>query len=217
MLDPAGGPPLGAAVAIAPPSLVLTSAHVACAALVTGVPPVRLQRGDGATEANAAILAVSDRFDLAVLGAPEGFLREPAPTAGRMPQMGDPVWAVGPPQLGRAIAAGPVLSPAILVPGMGEGFMARIPALMGYSGGPVVDAEGHLVGLVTAALQEPLAAELVALLTGLDLAGLAFGRGRRVFVLDIAAAQREAHHLLDGASLRPSLPAAQTACAKGYP
>jgi hypothetical protein len=75
---------------------------------------------------------------------------------------------------------------------LGAGFVARLPALMGYSGGPVVDRGGRLVGITTAALDEALGAHLLALLLGgADWAGLAFGDGRRIFVLGLASARAE--------------------------
>ena len=67
---------------------------------------------------------------------------------------------------------------------------------MGFSGGPVVDREGRLVGLVTAAIQEPLGATLAARLTGTDIGGLAFGTARQIFVLGAAEARAEAARLL---------------------
>src|SRR4051794_31722587 len=64
VLDPAGGAPVGGAVAIGPRPL-LTSAHVACDAAAASDGQLRLQQGDGTTEAEAAVLAISDRLDLA--------------------------------------------------------------------------------------------------------------------------------------------------------
>lgn len=200
VLHPAGGLPHGGAVAIGPRHL-LTSGHVARNA--AAVDRVRLQRGDGAAETAAVVVAYSDRLDLAVIEAPEGFAR-PAPAALAPPRAGDPIWAVGPHRLGRALAAGRVAGAAAVMPGLGEGFTARMPALMGFSGGPVVDREGRLAGLTTAALGETRAAQLAALLAGVDVAGLAFGEGRRIFVLGADAALAEARRLLlDGGMASP--------------
>jgi hypothetical protein len=68
-------------------------------------------------------------------------------------------------------------------------------ALIGYSGGPVVDGEGRVLGLVTA-LPRPGAAPVMALLTGLDLDGLVRGGTREIFVLSIGALREEADLLL---------------------
>jgi S1-C subfamily serine protease len=211
VLDPAGGAPVGGAVAIGPRH-VLTSAHVACGAAAASDGQIRLQQGDGATEAEAAVLAVSDRLDLAVLVMPEGFLAAPPQAAAMLPRAGDPVWAVGPHRLGRAVAMGSVTR---LLPGSGQGFVARLPALMGYSGGPVVDREGRLVGIVTAAMQETLAAELAARLTGVDIGGLAFGAERRVFILSADAVLAEAQRLLAGDAPHPSASAWRAGCRPG--
>jgi hypothetical protein len=202
VLDPAGGAPLGAAVAFAP-RRALTSAHVARAAAAPTAADasgghVRLQLGDGTTEIVATVLAVSDRIDLALLALPDGSLA-PAPAARAAPAAGEPVWAVGPHRLGRAVAAGSVVRPAAAVEGLGAGFVARLPALMGYSGGPVVDRGGRLVGITTAALDEAVGAHLLALLLGgADWAGLAFGDGRRIFVLGLASARAELGRLGHG-------------------
>jgi S1-C subfamily serine protease len=70
-----------------------------------------------------------------------------------------------------------------------------MPALLGYSGGPAVDGEGRLVGVVTA-LTQPGAAPLLAALSGLDLDGLVRGSaGREVFLLSAEAVLREAARL----------------------
>jgi S1-C subfamily serine protease len=214
VLDPAGGPPFGAAVAVAP-LRALTSAHVARAAAAGARGRVRLQRGDGATEAVAAVLAVSDRSDLALLALPEGFLA-PAAAAAAPPEVGDPVWAVGPHRLGRAVAAGRVLwtTSAAAPAGGGAGFVARLPALMGYSGGPVVDRGGRLAGITTTALDEAVGAQLLALLAGADLAGLAFGDGRRIFVIGAGAAWAEAGRLAAGAPSAPGPAAPEAAGAR---
>jgi hypothetical protein len=70
-----------------------------------------------------------------------------------------------------------------------------MPALLGYSGGPAVDGQGRLVGLVTA-LPQPGAAPLLAALSGVDLDGLARGRaGREVFLLGAPAVIAEVRRL----------------------
>jgi hypothetical protein len=65
---------------------------------------------------------------------------------------------------------------------------------MGYSGGPVVDSSGTLMGL-TSAMPGGGGASLLAFLTGADLDGLA-GADRQVFVLSIQRASAEAMRLL---------------------
>ena len=184
------GVPLGSAVAAAP-GLLLTSAHVVPA----GVDHLAFTRGDGAARGQAWLAARSERMDLALLAVPPG-LFAPVPLAAAPPEAGQRLWAVGAPAAGPALAEGAVLRPTTWLPGHGPGFTARLPALLGYSGGPAVDAQGRLVGLVTA-VPQPGAAPLLAALSGVDLDGLARGAaGREVFLLGAAEAMAEARRLL---------------------
>ncbi len=183
------GAPLGSAVAVAPGRL-LTSAHL----LPDGVAVVEARRGDGVGRAPARVLARSAVMDLAVLAVPEGVF-EPVPVARQAPVAGQRLWALGAPSAGPAMAVGVVTRPSAVMPGRGEGFTARIGALMGYSGGPALDAEGRLQGLVTA-LPGAGGATALAALTGMDLDGIARGvEGREVFFLSIAAALVESERI----------------------
>ena len=184
----AHGLPLGSAVAVAPGRL-LTSAHL----LPEGVDRVSARRGDGLAPVEAVVLARSAAMDLAVLSVPPGIFA-PVPV-GAPPPIGDRVWALGAPNAGPAMAAGVVTMPLVAMPGRGQGFVARIGALMGYSGGPALDAEGRLLGLVTA-LPGGGGAVLLASLTGIDLDGIARGSsGREVFFLSIAEAMIESERI----------------------
>jgi hypothetical protein len=58
----------------------------------------------------------------------------------------------------------------------------------------VVDRAGQVMGLTTA-LPEPGGAPVLAMLTGVDLAGLAERERRQVFVLDIREAMAEARRM----------------------
>jgi S1-C subfamily serine protease len=167
---------------------VLTCAHV-----LPGGCDILLRRGLDGAEIRAQAIRRSRRMDLAVLRVPEGFL-QPPPRATCAPQAGEPVWAAGAPGLGNPVAQGVVEAPDAEMPGFGRGFTARMPALMGYSGGPVVDASGMLMGL-TSALPGGGGAGILAFLTGADLDGLA-RRDRQVFVLSIQRASAEARQLL---------------------
>ncbi|MDJ0386499.1 serine protease [Roseomonas sp. E05] len=171
---------------------VLTCAHV----LEAGAPSIRLRRADGA-ETAASLVARSGRMDLAVLRVAAGFLA-PAERAEAPPRRGELVWAAGAPSIGSPIAQGHVEAPDAEMPGFGRGFTARMPALMGYSGGPVVDEDGQLLGL-TAALPQPGAAGALAFLLGADIDGLAQS-DRQVFVLSIRRAEAEARRLLGAAA-----------------
>ncbi|MFN3450038.1 MAG: trypsin-like peptidase domain-containing protein [Roseococcus sp.] len=184
----AHGVPVGAAVAVGEGRL-LTNAHV----LRQAGGELRLRRGDDGESAPARVVAVSPRLDLAVLEAPPGFLRPAALAEGGV-RSGQPVWALGPHGLGRAMAAGRVAQPEVVLRRFGPGYTAGLGALMGFSGGPVVDESGRVTGLTTA-LPEPGAAPALAMLTGVDLAGLMDGNRRQVFVLSIRAAMEEAARL----------------------
>ncbi|WP_137177761.1 serine protease [Roseomonas sp. AR75] len=179
----ATGMPLGSAVAIAPDRL-LTNAHV----IPAGVQDLSFRRGDGAASGPARLLARSDRMDLAVLEVPAVFA--PAPPAEAPPAETSPLWAAGSPAAGPAVVAGHVTRTGTVLPGHGPGFTARIGALLGYSGGPALDGQGRLLGLVTA-VPQPGAAPLLAALSGMDLDGLARG-DREVFLLGIEEALTEA-------------------------
>ncbi len=172
----ANGVPTGAAVAVAP-GVAVTNAHVVRA----GNRPLSLRAADG-TEIEVRGGRALPRRDLALLDIPPGALR-PARRATRDPRAGERLWAVGPEGLGRAIATGPVLRASLVLPGYGHGFTARLGALMGFSGGPVVNREGEVAGLTTALLNGGNAG-LLAGLVGADLDGLA-RPGREVFVLSL--------------------------------
>jgi S1-C subfamily serine protease len=169
---------VGAGVAISD-GVVLTNAHV----VRQGGSRLTLRSADGLREAPADIISIDQRQDFALLQVRQGFL-EPAPVAARRPQRGEAVWALGPEGLGRAVAMGPVTRSDATLPGFGRGFTARLGALMGFSGGPVVNQGGEVIGLTTARLGTS-GAGLLGSLTGIDVAGLANSMGREVFILHL--------------------------------
>jgi S1-C subfamily serine protease len=175
LLPEEAGAPLGSAVGVAP-GIAATAAHTLGEAR-----HFRLARGDGAPPAPARLIARVPEADLAFLATDPGLLA-PLPFAPHPAEAGQRVWAVGAPRLGPGLAQGEVALPNALLPGYGLGFTAKIGALMGYSGGPVLDSEGRLLGL-TSALTRPGPALALASLSGADLDGLARGASREVFVL----------------------------------
>lgn len=173
----ADGTLLGTATAVAP-DLLVTNAHVLGQAL-----SVQLARGDGRANVAATVARRIAGADLVLLRAEGPVFAAPA-CLGAPPAAGEAVWTVGAPRIGPAVAAGRVARVSARVEGFGTGFTARMPALMGHSGGPVVDRDGCLVGITTA-LVSPGVGALLGALVGVDLAGLADGQEREVFALGL--------------------------------
>jgi S1-C subfamily serine protease len=175
--------------------LALTNAHVVRPAgpgdevtLMLGGP------GDG-RRARARILAVSARMDLAVLAVAPGLLPV-APVADAPAGRGSAVRAAGV----VAGAGGPgarmeldgrIDSGAMLVAAFGPGVIATMPGIRrGFSGGPVFDGAGRLVGMVAALRPDPGAP------------GGAGGAGREAFILTADAIRAEAARLVGAISAR---------------
>lgn len=190
-----GAPPvfggLGSAVAI-DARHVLTNSHVMRLAGMA-VERATLVRDDG-RKAEGTLVGRSEAMDLAVLRVPEGFLA-PARAAIAGPLPAQPVWAAGTTTVGPGLAKGWVMEHDAAIDGLGQGFIARMGALMGYSGGPVVGPDGAVLGLTTA-LVSPGPAPLLGMLTGVDVDGLLDTEGREVFVLGIGPAIEEARRLI---------------------
>jgi S1-C subfamily serine protease len=134
----------------------------------------------------ARIAAVSDRFDLAVLVAAEALGDTPA--LGQRPYVGAAVAARDP---GGARVEGRVVAHPWRE-AWGPALFVRLPARFGFSGGPLLDASGGVVGLVTAAVN-PTADEIVALRAH---GGMRDRDMPVVLVLPIAPALAEAERLL---------------------
>ncbi len=189
----ANGASVGAAVALrclpCGGEVLVTNAHV----LRQAGSYLAVRRGDGGEAVPAEIIAISPRMDLAVLRAPAGFV-VPASLTPAVLERGARVWAMGPQGLGRALAQGQVARPSLRMHDFGPGFTARMGALMGFSGGPVVDRSGRLLGLTTA-LTSPGMAPVMAALTGVDIDGIFHGDQREVFVLSAQAITEEMHRI----------------------
>jgi S1-C subfamily serine protease len=134
-------------------NVAVTNRHVV-EGLVPGDAVIVSASGGGRAQTTARVIAISARMDLALLRVPPGFLR--AAPAGRPAKEGALVVAAGiDASSGRPGARlevdGVVLAPHARIPAFGPGLVAALPgARPGFSGGPLVDGEGRLVGMVTA-------------------------------------------------------------------
>lgn len=160
VLDPASARLLGSGTVIAE-RLVVTSRHVVEPALRRDS-GLALARVHGDAHIDARVLGLSSRLDLAVLDTARPLPVRAVRATARAP-ISAPVTAQAPNGAtlrGRVedFRWSPLWGPATFV---------RLPVAFGSSGGPVVDRDGHLIGVVTAAIN-PSARHLAALATGAD-------------------------------------------------
>lgn len=129
--------------------------------LVAGLAPgdsVLVRRGDaGGPTAEATLLAVSRELDLALLLAPDDLPVSLPPPDATAVAYAAVVAAGSAPARDPAIGARPrrvngvSTGETVRVPGMGHGLIARLPGIaLGFSGGPVLDEHGRLVGMIVA-------------------------------------------------------------------
>jgi len=131
---------------VAGDGVVLTAAHV--------VGDAGLVRVDiGPRVATGEVLGrFADGRDVAVIGIDTGSSAEPVP--GTLPPLGRPVTMIGLPAGGpRTVSVGARVEP---LPSTAEAVHGRLigvasPSGRGFSGGPAVDADGGLIGMVVAA------------------------------------------------------------------
>ncbi|MDR7554494.1 MAG: trypsin-like peptidase domain-containing protein [Armatimonadota bacterium] len=138
---------IGTGFAIAREGLLLTAAHVARRAeeVTVEFPDGRLLR--------ATLKGYDARRDLALLA-----VRPPAPlptleVVGGPVRAGEPVVVIGAPR-GRAgvMTTGEVTAPRVSLPGLARDILVRVSASVapGNSGGPVLNRQGQVIGLVIA-------------------------------------------------------------------
>lgn len=195
------GGTIGSAFALAD-GLAVTNAHVV-RGLAPGA-PVKLQASGGrGGRVVARLVATSARMDLAVLAVPSGFL--PAVAASDAPRRtGVAVVAAGVDASGarrdlpRMELRGTVIAPSRHVPAYGPGLVARVPGVRpGFSGGPLLDASGRLVGMVTAIRPGPsrdVTRSVAA--SGFTPRGAAPRQAEEAYVLGAAELRAEVRRLL---------------------
>ena len=145
-----------------------------------------------ARRVEAEILAVSRHMDLALLRVPPGFLPvapgfdAPLTRGGSLRAAGVIAEATGPGP--RLELDGAIASEVFTLPPYGPGLVARMPGIRrGFSGGPVFDPDGRLVGMIAALRPAPGGAVSA---TGAPLTGV------EAFVLAAPALRAEAARLL---------------------
>jgi S1-C subfamily serine protease len=145
---------VGSAFVIAE-GFAVTNAHV-----VSGLRPggrVELvASGSGQARGVGRLVAISSRMDLAVLAVPAGFAPHvaatDAPRIAGLAVIAAGIDAGGSQRgLPRFEVSGRVLNPRNDSTGFGPGLVARLPGVRpGFSGGPVFDRAGRLVGMIAA-------------------------------------------------------------------
>ncbi len=140
----------GSGVVLAQDGYVLTNSHVAA-----GGRPLRV-RVSGSTVVTGELVGADDRTDLAVVHADAGGLPALGLAEGRRLRVGELVVAIGNP-LGfeRSVTVGVVSALYRSLPtpqgGLLDGLVQTDAAVNpGNSGGPLLDAEGQVVGITTA-------------------------------------------------------------------
>jgi S1-C subfamily serine protease len=187
------------------PGVLATAAH-----LVRDMAPGDrvMLRADPALAATgeAVLIAVSREIDLALLRPPPGF-RLPRPpgdaaiaahlpvaAAGALPVRDPAVLAL------RRRADGAATGDTLSIPGLGPGLITRLAGVApGFSGGPVLDDRGRLVGMIVAIRRRPASGSAFAPRPPASAATF-----EEAFVLSAAALRAEARRLLatQAASLR---------------
>jgi S1-C subfamily serine protease len=143
---------MGSAFALAD-GVAVTNAHV-LNGLRPGARVALWSERHGA--ATGEVLAISRRMDLAILAVPRGFLPavppEDAPQVSGLSVVAAGVDAATSANRGERLALhGTVSAPRADIAAFGPGLVAVVPGVRhGFSGGPMFDRDGRLVGMVAA-------------------------------------------------------------------
>lgn len=179
------------------PGLLATAGH-----LVKDLPPgarvILRTEAMRWRDAEAELLAVSRDIDLALLRAPPR-LRLATPAADAAPTAYLPLAAAGsvpvrdPAVIAlRRRAEGSASGDTLRLPGVGPGLIARLAGVApGFSGGPVLDDRGRLVGMIVAIRRRPASGSAFAPRPPLTAATV-----EEAFVLPAAELRAEARRLL---------------------
>jgi S1-C subfamily serine protease len=181
------------------PGVLVTAAH-----LVRDMSPGDriMLRADpaGGMAGEATLIAVSREIDLALLRPPPGF-RPPSPPGDAAVATGLSVSAAGSlPMRGPSAPAarrridGMITGGPISIPGLGSGPIVRLSGIApGFSGGPVLDAHGRLVGMIVAVRPQPQTATESAFRPRRPVSAAG---AEEAFVLSAAVLRAEARRLL---------------------
>ncbi len=139
--------------------VAVTNRHV-IGDLPPGATVTLLASGHGRARAEGRVIALSPRMDLALLEVPHGFLPqvavEYAPEVAGLSVTAAGIDASAGSSGPRLEVEGVVLDPREDIPAFGPGLIALLPgARPGFSGGPLFDDRGRLVGMVTAIRPSP--------------------------------------------------------------
>ncbi len=138
----------GAGVILDPAGLVLTNLHVVKDARAISVTPF------GADVTPVELLDSDLELDLALLQMPEPVLNAATIGSSRGVGVGDEVMAVGSPRkMYFSVSRGMVSFPNRFLDGV-EYIQTDLPINVGNSGGPLVDREGRVVGIVSFILRD---------------------------------------------------------------
>lgn len=183
--------------------LAITNAHVV-RGLAAGDPVELTASTRGQVRAQGRLVATSARMDLAVLAVPRGFLATVAARDARG-IAGQAVVAAGMDATG-SFGPGPaleleghILAPRADLPAFGPGLVAWLPGVRpGFSGGPLLDADGALVGMITAIRSAQPATAPVAL-SGVESSPGSSAIKEEAFVLRASEIRAEVRRLLRSA------------------
>ena len=125
--------------------IVLTSAHV-----VQDKAEVTLKSASGGWQ-QGTVLWKSDKYDVAAIQPFNGLVYDVAPLSCREPQAGEYAVAYGSPLINEFLYLhGTVAGKPVRMGELESVSPAAIPLTSGNSGGPVFNAQGHLIGIVAA-------------------------------------------------------------------